>query len=87
LWKDDAKCAINFYSRHVVMSNLNLSKQMDACIYYVSFCNFQGNNKEFFMWSCVRVLALDMLLDGGREYTLRYKGSWLGFKDPAPSSH
>jgi hypothetical protein len=57
------------------MSNLDLSRQMDACIYYVSFCNFQGNKKEFFMWSCVRVLALAMVLDGGREYTLRYKGS------------
>ncbi len=35
---------------------------MDACIYYVSLCNFQGNKKEFFMWSCVRVLASAMVI-------------------------
>jgi hypothetical protein len=44
------------------MSNLNLSRQMDACIYYISFCNFQGNKKKFLMWSCVRVLALAMVI-------------------------
>jgi hypothetical protein len=44
------------------MSNLDLSRQMDASIYYVSFCNFQGNMKDFFRWSCVGVLGLAMVI-------------------------